>query len=393
MQNLIKIPKPNIGKYNLNKLVELLESADVAFAVQNINQPQYLYFDKITPPKNIIKEELWALVKLQRKFTSQPILPLNFNDRHFSLNPILAHQQLIIKLANLNLPKANLAQEIAYSAAIENNLVKPLAAKKFLQESAPAKTVAEVLLKDAQKIYANILCQEKLQINLPQNISEEQRYVKAPHKPDMLCYISPKLEVLQKELPRFLDFANNNADNIHPVTKAIILHFWFLILNPMPQNNGIYARAISYWFLQKHNINLSCSKFIANDLAGYSNAISYAAQDDNDFTYFLDFILTQMNLAASEAQNSKQQEKDFAKNTLPILQQKHKLNLRQAKLVFYLAQSKTNRINFSSYMQENQISRKTAADDLKGLENLGLLTPQKLGKNIFYTASGNNLFS
>lgn len=52
------------------------------------------------------------------------------------------------------------------------------------------------------------------------------------------------------------DFANTNhngidAEFIHPVIKAMILHFLVGFIHPFGDGNGRTARALFYWFMLK----------------------------------------------------------------------------------------------------------------------------------------------
>ncbi len=393
MLSLVKISKPNIGKYNLSALAAKFEYDDIANAILKSSGQEYLYFDRIKKvPAGVNKEEFWAMIKLQRRFSAKPIPPLNFNDRNFVMENLLPHHEAMFRLMNNRIKSSELHSEISYSAAIDNQKIKPLSAKKFLLEAVPPRDEGERLLKQAEFIYSEVLKQERLVI-LPgfddaQERTEEMRYVYAPHGGNKICYIAPRNEIFRRELAKCLSFANDEfaAEFFHPVAKAVILHFWLLLLKPLAKNNGVLARAVQYWYLKKHSVELPVSRDIYDDLKGYSSSITYAVQDDNNFTYFLDYILKKLISAQEECIESKRRSIDFDRSILPGIQSRHDLNARQARLVYELIRVRNGRTNFSAYMKENNITRKTAADDLKGLEKSGYLKSVRTGKNIFYYA-------
>lgn len=389
MLNLIKITKPNIGKYNPGSLFELIGDPDVAASIEQTSSPEYIYYDRIRNEPLNDKDMFWALVKLQRRFSAKPVPPVNFNERHFTLNNIFAHSEILYRLGTQKL-EGELIDEVAHSSSIENSEIGIIGAKKLLLEATHPKNEAEKLVKNAMKIYSSVLASDKLVLEPSRFRSEAERFVHSPHKREMICYIAPSSRILERELPRMLAFANDELEHefLHPVVKAVILHFWFLILNPLPENNGIYARAVQYWYLKKHNITLPVSKFVRADLAGYSRAISCSAQDDNDITYFVDYMLHKLESAAHYRAQDQKRQHEFERRILPELQLRHGLNQRQVMLVYELARIRTNRTNFSSYMAEHKISRKTAADDLKELERKGYIKSSRIGKNIFYVAIG-----
>ena len=60
---------------------------------------------------------------------------------------------------------------------------------------------------------------------------------------------------LKKEMEELIKFANdqNESEFIHPLIKAIMLHFWIGYLHPFTDGNGRLARLLFYWYLLKHN--------------------------------------------------------------------------------------------------------------------------------------------
>lgn len=67
-----------------------------------------------------------------------------------------------------------------------------------------------------------------------------------------IAHIPPKADFVKSELERLITYANDDADFVHPVIKAIQLHFWIGYLHPFPDGNGRLARSIFYWYLFKH---------------------------------------------------------------------------------------------------------------------------------------------
>jgi len=55
---------------------------------------------------------------------------------------------------------------------------------------------------------------------------------------------------------KLIEFANDEnitTGFIHPVIKAILLHFWIGYLHPFCDGNGRTARALFYWYLLKND--------------------------------------------------------------------------------------------------------------------------------------------
>ena len=96
-------------------------------------------------------------------------------------------------------------------------------------------------------------------------------------------------------MKQLCDFANDDGakgDNfIHPVVRAIVLHFWLAYDHPFVDGNGRTARALFYWSMLRHDYwlveYLTISSIIRQQTKQYARAFLNTEQDDNDLTYFL----------------------------------------------------------------------------------------------------------
>ena len=100
---------------------------------------------------------------------------------------------------------------------------------------------------------------------------------------------------------------NDNLEDpyfVHPLIKAILLHFWLGYLHPFTDGNGRFARTIFYWYLLRHKYwavsYLPVSRVIRNAPAQYRDAYVYSEQDDRDATYFVDYNLHKIMQAKRE---------------------------------------------------------------------------------------------
>ena len=106
----------------------------------------------------------------------------------------------------------------------------------------------------------------------------------------------PKWQTIQSRLNNLCDFANQDhsqgSDFIHPIIKAIILHFMIAYIHPFGDGNGRTARAIFYWSILRSDDYwlfeyVSISKFIKEKRGAYDKAFIYTETDDYDLTYFI----------------------------------------------------------------------------------------------------------
>ncbi len=110
-------------------------------------------------------------------------------------------------------------------------------------------------------------------------------------------FYPPDWTTIESRLQSLCDFANSEHGQIdqnnfiHPIVKAIILHFMIAYIHPFGDGNGRTARAIFYWSILRSNYWLfeyiSISKFIQEKRSDYDKAFIYTETDDFDLTYFL----------------------------------------------------------------------------------------------------------
>ena len=99
---------------------------------------------------------------------------------------------------------------------------------------------------------------------------------------------------LPRRLKLLCNFANGKADGgafVHPVVRAILLHFMIGYDHPFVDGNGRTARALFYWGMARANYWLmeyvSISSLLKKAPAKYVRAYLHTETDDNDATYFI----------------------------------------------------------------------------------------------------------
>lgn len=105
--------------------------------------------------------------------------------------------------------------------------------------------------------------------------------------------VPPAAEELPDRLEELCRFANSETPKvfIHPVVRAITLHFWLAYDHPFCDGNGRTARALFYWAMLNQGYWLfefiSISSLINRARAQYERSFLLSESDDNDLTYFL----------------------------------------------------------------------------------------------------------
>ena len=82
----------------------------------------------------------------------------------------------------------------------------------------------------------------------------EERVAVYDRNDGQLLYKPPPAEQLDDRLLALCNFANEGESDqfIHPVIRAIILHFWLAFDHPFEDGNGRTARALFYWYMRTH---------------------------------------------------------------------------------------------------------------------------------------------
>jgi Fic family protein len=224
--------------------------------------------------------------------------------------------------------------------------------------------------------------------------NDTDRIVVSDPKTDIIYHIPPGEKFLKTEIDRLIDFANDDSPQrhfVHPIIKAIMLHFWLGYLHPFTDGNGRLARAIFYWYALRKNYwafsYLPISRVIKGSPAQYRDAYVYTEQDDNDLTYFIDFNVRKMIQAKNEFESyiiRKEKENRFITETA---RSQYNLNDRQIQLLrlFYKNANATTTIKTHSKIYS--ISRVTARKDLEHMEELGLLLSKKVGRDRLFSAT------
>lgn len=215
----------------------------------------------------------------------------------------------------------------------------------------------------------------------------------------------PAAHQLEKRLQSLCDFANQSSANListeaenaflHPVIKAMVLHFMLAYDHPFCDGNGRTARALFYWAMAREGYWLmefvSISRVIKQASAQYSKAFLYTETDENDLTYFLIHQLDVIHQAVDDLHSfldEKMQGVNEAERLLVDNPRLHgKLNFRQLALLRHALKHP----RFSYVVQEHQrshgISYDVARKDLLEMaDTLKLLVKTKQGKRYYFVA-------
>lgn len=311
----------------------------------------------------------------------------------------------------------SLIEEAMTSSQLEGALTTRLVAKEMLASGRQPRDRSE------QMIYNNFLAMRQLrrwrkQPLTPAAIFEMHRVLteNAIDEPDaagrfrradeQIQVIDNDGKVLHQpppadELPARLDalcaFANDpNPDGfLHPVIRAIALHFQIGYDHPFVDGNGRTARALFYWSMLRSGYwlteYLSISSVLKKAPAQYARAYLLTETDDFDLGYFVSHQLDAICQAVDGLRGylaRKTKERRQAANLLrPDSPLAARLNHRQRELLLHAVRHPGAIYRIAEHQRMHQVTYQTARTDLLGLANETLLRQHKQGNAFVFLAA------
>ncbi len=198
----------------------------------------------------------------------------------------------------------------------------------------------------------------------------------------------PHADLIPDRMRKLIEFANSDQDGsfIHPVIRAVVLHFMLSFEHPFTDGNGRTARALFYWYMIRNEYWLiefvSISRVIMSAPAKYAKAFLYTETDENDLTYFLHHQLDVIIKSINDLHNYlsiKTKEVQVTEQLLrgPV---QRVLNHRQVSLITHALKHPDYLYEIQSHKTSHAVTYQTARTDLLDLEELGLLQKFKRGK-------------
>lgn len=192
------------------------------------------------------------------------------------------------------------------------------------------------------------------------------------------------------ELPQRLDalcaFANGATGEgfMHPVVKAIVLHFMLSYDHPFSDGNGRTARALFYWSMLDSGYALveyvSISSLLKEAPAKYARSFLHTETDEGDVTYFVLHQLDVLVRAIEALWAYADRRAAEAKQIEDLVRSSDVLNHRQLAVVRAALHDPNEPITIVEHQRAQGVTNETARSDLLALERLGLYEKRKRGK-------------
>lgn len=412
-------------------------------AMQHLNPlptGKYLHWDELrrrSAPAGMTHQEWWAAVTLARATQLQPLPLLDRQGRPFvcaTPTPVAIDLHHIDRDAAGQIRSAQMMQKEDSQRYLIGSLIEEAITSSQLEGASTTRKVAAAMLRSGRKphdhsermIFNNYRAMEHLRslraVHLaPEHVLELHRMLTEKtledprdagryrthdevHVVDMrdntILHAPPAHTELPERMQRLCDFAN--ADEaalpfVHPVLRAILLHFMIGYDHPFADGNGRTARALFYWSMARSGYWLmeytSISHILRKAPAQYMRAYLHTETDNNDATYFLLHQLQTIRQAIAALDDYVARKSREQKETERLLAASPNLrgrfNHRQTALLNHALRNAGEAYRIDAHQRSHAVVYQTARQDLLELESLGLLERTKQGNAYVFYAPAN----
>lgn len=386
----------------------------------------------LNPPEGFTSEEWWVATKLARVSVRHHLplydktgRPFSFSDSGYLYR--MLHEVDRDASGRIELP-ADVVTTDSRNRYLVNSLVEEAITSSQLEGAATTRRVAKEMLRsgrpprdrDEQMIVNNYRAMEfvrelafenmtapmllELQRIITEDTHDDPNVVGRFRLPSDPVYVidqrdgtvlhePPDARDVEERVERLLLFANaaDEAAFVHPVVRAILLHFMIGYDHPFVDGNGRTARALFYWAMAKFGYwmteFLSISATIRKAPVQYARAYVLSENDDNDVTYFLDYNLRVILRSIRQLHAylaRKAREMHDVQRLLDRFVPASVLNYRQVALIVAMRKHPDMFFTIESHRRSHSVSYQTARTDLTNLSDLRLVTSAKQGRAFVY---------
>lgn len=412
----------------------------LAFVMEAVPGPTYLgryvHWEKLKylpRPAGATAEQVWATLKLRRSSMSNAVPFYDKQGRRISFAlPDLAIEylhKLDLDAGGTQLINDNVLTPGNRERYVVRSLMEEAITSSQLEGAATTRVVAKEMLRSGRKprdkhermIANNYEAMKKIQslkavsltpeiivdlqrtlttnaIDVPDGVGRLRRpdeHVVVETPDGEILHSPPPAAELPDRLQALCDFANKKTPQgfLHPVVRAITLHFMLAYDHPFADGNGRCARALFYWSMLSSGYwlceFLSISQVIRQHQSAYGRAFLYTETDGNDLTYFVLYHLDVVHRAMEELANYVKAKTTEIRRTEQLLKGSDNFNYRQVELLGRALRDPDAAFTVAEHQASHGIVYETARRDLGELEQKGFLSQYKRGKAFVYRAIPN----
>ncbi|MEZ4365563.1 MAG: Fic family protein [Kofleriaceae bacterium] len=397
---------------------------------------RYLHWDELrhrTPPAGLTRERWWAAIALARSGVAQHVAEARASGTTFRFTMTDTIQRGVHGVdrdacGRIELPEditnqatrdryvvSSLIEEAIQSSQLEGASTTRVVAKEMLRTGRAPRTLGERMIRNnflamewARDRSAEPLRLDRLfelhhiltadTLDQPDAAgrlrrADEPVHVVDPHDEEIV-YTPPDAARLAQRMDALCRFANATPDEgpfIHPVVRAILLHFWLAFDHPFVDGNGRVARALFYWSMLRQGYWLtefiSISRVIKRARAQYDRAFIYAETDGNDATYFVLNQLKVVRTAIDDLFTHLRSKAGEVRSLEARLRDAGDLNHRQVALLGHALRQPDTRFTIEAHRTSHRVAYQTARTDLLALADRGRLTQGKQGAKLVFVAT------
>lgn len=405
---------PRIDEGSVRKAFALLQRNDVRQLVAAAND-EYWYWSeaKYKPrPADVTSEEWWATIKLSRLTQQKTVWPkygittavttkMQQMCHHFDMNfgGSWGSPSLIPSEDRTQYLISSLMEEAISSSQMEGASTTRKVAKDMLRKNISPRSRSEQMIANnyasiryitehkSDDLTPEMLLQiHKLMTHHTLESAEDEGRFRTNDDVEVVNSITGETVHTPpsfSDIPEFAEalcaFANHDdeRDFVHPIVKAIVIHFMVAYVHPFVDGNGRTARALFYWYMLRKGYwlteYLSISRVIYRSKPSYEKSFLHAEADGGDMGYFITYHLRVLDQAFKELQTYIEQKVSQRKDITKYLAIEG-INERQAAILSWVGENPNIVLTVKEIENRFGISQPTARLDLEGLVLKGMLT-------------------
>jgi Fic family protein len=397
----------------------------------------YVHWDKLRhldPPGELTREEWWLGIKMARLTASRALPAGDVRGRPFSYGTPDEVQRLLHYVdqrcaGEIAMGELVASDEQARHHYLVNSLMEEAIRSSQLEGATTTRRVAKELLRTgrepadrSERMILNnfraleFMREEMGELLTPAAVLELHRILTAGtlddptaagrlQRPDeeriavvdatdgSVIHTPPVAVELPARLQSLCDFANQGEDEsegfVHPVVRAILLHFLLAYDHPFEDGNGRTARALFYWAMRTNGYwlaeYLSISRILREAPAQYSRAFLFTETDEGDTTYFLLHQLKTIRRAIEELHVYLNRKASEIRDVERLIDGSDGLNHRQLALLGEAIRHPESVFAYQTHATEHRVTHETARTDLLQLQERGLLTRRREGHRFVFS--------